>query len=73
MRTALMVCIHERQTDMSGLLQYLRNGQSSIQAEEEIIKEPSSFKCQKLLVEFLERLNASNPALARASVESDFD
>ena len=56
---------------MSGLLQYLRNGRSSVQIEKEIITAPSSFKCRKNLVELLERLNASNPALIRVSVESD--
>ena len=71
MRTALTVHIHEPRTDMSGLLQYLCNGRSSVQVEEEIITVPFSFKCRKLLVELLERLNASNPALVRASVESD--
>ena len=39
--------------------------------EEEIITVPFSFKCRKLLVELLKRLTASNPALVRASVESD--
>ena len=71
MRTALMICIHECRTDMSGLLQYLRNGQSSVQVKEEIVTVSSSFKCRKLLIELLKRLNASNPALVRASVESD--
>ena len=57
MRTALMVCIHERG--------------SSVQVEKEIITMAFSFKCRKLLVELLERLNASYSALVRASVESD--
>ena len=71
MRTALMVRIHERRTDMTELQQYLRNGRSSVQVEEEIITVPFSFKCRKFLVELLERLNTTNPALVRASVESD--
>ena len=61
MRTTLMVRIHKRRTDMSGLLQYLCNSRSSVQGEEEM---------SKTVVELLERLNASNPALVRVSVES---
>ena len=43
--TALMTRIHECRTYMSGLLQYLHNGQSSVQVKEEIITVLSSFKC----------------------------
>ena len=57
--------------DLTKVLQYLRNGRSSVQVEEVIVTVPSSFKCRKLLVELLERLNTSNPTLVRASVESD--
>ena len=71
MRAALMVHIYERRTDMSGLLQYLCNGRSSVQVEEEIITVLPLFKCRKILVGLHERLNAANPALVRASVESD--
>ena len=50
----------ERRTDLSGLLQYLHNGISNVSGID-FVTVPSSIKCRKLIVELLERLDASNP------------
>ena len=63
-----MFCKQEHQTDISGLLLYLHNGEWNVEGE--IIIVPS-FRCQNFLAELLERLNTSNPAVVQASLASD--
>lgn len=57
---ALILRMEERRTDLSGLLQYLHNGISNVSGID-FVTVPSSIKCRKLIVDLLERLDASNP------------
>ena len=80
MLTTLKVksCIHlsffecTKAYDVSGILQYLPNGRTNVQSESEIelATVPSSIKCCNLIVELLERLDASNPATSLTAYES---
>jgi hypothetical protein len=56
---ALIIRMEERRTDLSGLLQYLHTGISNVSGID-FITVPSLTKCRKLIVDLLERLDASN-------------
>ena len=63
---ALKFRMEERRTDLSGLLQYLHNGKSSVSGID-FITVSSSTKCCKLIVYLSVRLGASNPTALLAS------
>lgn len=73
LRAALLIRMKERRTDLSGLLQYLHNGRSNI-SEMDFIAVPSSAKCNSLITNLLQRLDASNhtATLAANSDQSFF-
>lgn len=64
LHSALILRMQQRRTDISGVLQYLHNGRTKVQSESEteFVTVHSSIKCRKLIVELLERLDASSPA-----------
>ena len=63
LHSALILRMQQRRTDISRLLQYLHNGRTHVvpESEIELATVPSSMKCRQLLVNLLERLDASNP------------
>ena len=62
--------MQQRRTDVSGILQYLHNGRTNVQSEseKELVTNPPSIKCRKLIVELLD---ASNPATSLTAYESE--
>ena len=72
MHSALILHMQQRRTDISGLLQYLYNSWTNIVPESEIdlVTVPSSMKCRQLLVNLLERLDASNSPTSLLAYES---
>ena len=73
LHSSLVLRMQQRRTDASGILQYLHNGRTNIQSESEIelVTVPTSIKCRKLIVELLERLDATNPATSLTANESE--
>ena len=73
LHSSLVLRMQQRRTDASGILQYLHNGRTNIQSESEIelVTVLTSIKCRKLIVELLERLDATNPATSLTANESE--